>query len=105
MCDNKVRNFFYQSASVHRIFTGMLLTCQASAASWFIHVIKDHGHVLSFLCDNACKRSPATCDESRHCVPVADFCLCGLHVLNWDIKMIHSIKSTTELIRAQLQTL
>ena len=56
MCDNKVRNFFDQSASVHRIFTGMLLTCQASAASWFIHVIKDHGHVLSFLCDNACKR-------------------------------------------------
>ena len=48
-------------------------------------------HVLSCLCDNACKQSLAICRKSR--ALLAGFCLSlyGLHVLNRDVNMIQSI--------------
>ena len=52
-------------------------------------------HVLSCLCDNACKRSLAICCKSRASCPVS-LCLSlyGLHVLNRDFNMIQTNKIT-----------
>ena len=54
-------------------------------------------HVLSCLCDNACKRFLAICRKSS-CVLLAGYCLSryGLHVLNRDVNMIQTNKQTNK---------
>ena len=54
-------------------------------------------HVLSCLCNNACKRV-------GHCVPLAGICLSlySLHVLNRDINMIKKAKPITGIMVLRL---
>ena len=73
---------FYQGAI--DLFPPVLMTGSTKAV-----------HVLSCLCDNACKRSLAICCMSRHCVPLVSVCLSlyGLHALNRDVNMIQINKN------------
>ena len=68
--------------------TRVLLTCPRSAAG-LCNTGCRLSHVLPCLCDNACKRSPATCQKSI--VFCASSNLQSLHVLNWDINMLNQI--------------
>ena len=77
VCFRKVQ--FYQGAI--DLFPPVLMTGSTKAI-----------HVLSCLCDNACKRSLAICRKSRASCPVSRLLsvpMC-LHVLNRDVNMIQT---------------
>ena len=82
-------------------FDNSLAICESLTCSHQCHrlVHQRSCHVLSCLCDNACKRFPAICCKSRHRIPSAGFCLSlySLYVLNRDV---HKFKKTkTKLYR------
>ena len=61
-------------------------------------------HVLSCLCDNACKGSLAICHKSRASCPISRLLsvLYSLHVLNRDMNMIQTNKQIIESNRGRV---